>query len=31
MRHATHAQTQPMLALYCWAGEIATHAVLAKK
>jgi mannose-6-phosphate isomerase-like protein (cupin superfamily) len=30
MRHATHAQTQPMLALYGWAGEIATHAVLAK-
>jgi hypothetical protein len=31
MRHATHAQTQPMLTLYCWAGAIATHAVLAKK
>ncbi len=29
MRHATHAQTQPMLALYCWAGAIATAATLA--
>lgn len=30
MRHATHAQTKPMLALYCWAGAIATAAVLTK-